>query len=495
MLPRGRVAWGAVALACAAMACGPPPGDDAGTRVALDADAIWADYVAQIEDHLEAERVPGMAVAVVLDGRLAYAEGLGRIRAAQGSGAVEVNTVFRWGSISKVHTALAALVLQEGGALTLDDRLWDWVPEFEPRTDGFSAADMTLRQLLDHTAGVPDDLPWACTSDDAFLEAWFAGPYPWPIWSSPGAVWNYSNAGYNLAGVALERASGRAFPDLIEDEILEPLGMRTATFRAEQAVGTSHAVGHERDGVDDETPRLYPMEDYDCARGRPASALHGSVLDLARLAEALLDDGRGVLPPLARSGLGEGVSTGLWGDGAHRYGLGLYRLPHKGVEVWAHDGIVAGFEAQLLLAPEHGLAVVVASNATWARTGGIAWLGLERFLGLSPTAEAHPITYSPVEALDAWTGRYAQPWELGPEHTWGGIEVWRGPQQLWVELPGVSEALPLEQVDGGVFAYTLEGGRHTLRFDTDPQGGRWLVQRRWVAHEVALGDAAGVPAP
>ncbi len=354
---------------------------------------------------------------------------------------------------------------------------------------------MTLRQLLSHTAGIPDDLPWSCAVEDASLEAWFAGPYPWPVWSTPGAVWNYSNAGNNLLGAVLERASGRFFPDLVAQRVLAPLGMRSATFRADEATAASHAIGHDREDAEDVQPHLYRMEAHDCARARPASALHASVLDLARLAEALLDGGRGIVDAAQLQTLGAQVSTGLWGSGEHRYGLGLYGLPHKGVQVLSHDGVVAGFGSQLLIAPERGLAIAVVSNAAWARPGKLGWIGLELFGGLPPEAEAHPVTYSAPEDLERWVGRYDHPWELGPEHTWGETEIARDRRQLWLTLPGVPDPLPLEQVDGGAFGYALDGITQSLRFADDPSGARWLVQRKWVAHGVAPADGAGVPAP
>ena len=431
--------------------------------------------MAEIEEHIEADRVPGMAVAVVVGGRLAYAEGFGRVRAAEGSDPVTAGTVFRWASVSKVHTAMAALSLVDEGILDLDDPVSAWLPEFSPEDDGYGHDTMTVRHLLTHTAGLPDDLPWSCSIDDDLLVQWFDAPYPWPVWSTPGAVWNYSNTGYNLLGAVLERADGRAFPDLVAARVLDPLGMRTATYRATEAVALPHAIGHELDPEAPDQPRLFPPDAYDCARSRPASALHGSVIDLARSLEAILAD---------PADLGPQRQTGLWGNGQHRYGLGLYTFPYKGLEVWTHAGWVAGFEAQFTLVPDLGFGVVVTTNGVWARTSDVRWRAVDLFLDLAPHLEERDVVLTGADAQRVWTGSYDQPFDLGPDHTRGRLEVEQVALWLVVDFPGTDSDGYLVQVDGGAYSYAIDGRTEAMNFKTDPWGGRWMVQRGWVAGAV-----------
>src|SRR5688572_4069517 len=168
---------------------------------------------------------PAVQVAVSDRGRIIYAAAFG-VSDRESATAATPRSVLQVGSITKQFTAAAILRLAERGALTLDDRIEKFVPEFNPR-----GATITLRQLLSHTSGM--------------RRAWFPPGPPWPDLTAPatraqviqglnsgqlldfapGVQWSYSNAGYMLLGYAIESITGRSYADFIHTELALPLGL------------------------------------------------------------------------------------------------------------------------------------------------------------------------------------------------------------------------------------------------------------------------------
>jgi CubicO group peptidase (beta-lactamase class C family) len=284
--------------------------------------------------------VPGVALAVVIDGHLAYEQGVG---IAGGNDPVTAHTLFRVASTTKLVTAIAALTLVQRGELDLDAP----VPWFT-RGAGFAAANVTLRSALSHTSGIPDDNTSACTTPLPRLRDYFAARANDPLWSPPGEVYDYSNAGYALVGAAIEAASGMRFEDYVRDAVLRPAGMTTATF---DLAGV--AAGHDRNGT------LMPRAATDdCTWLHPAGGLVASADDFGHLLETLM---RGNLLDVNRLA----VSPVPTGDIAGRhYGFGVFTETRHGVRVFAHPGNIPGYTSGFAFAPDRGAGVVILANAT-----------------------------------------------------------------------------------------------------------------------------------
>jgi D-alanyl-D-alanine carboxypeptidase len=167
--------------------------------------------------------VPAVQVAVSHGGRIVYSEAFG-VTDKQSGAAATSRSLLQIGSVTKQFTAAAILRLAERGALSLDDRIETYVPEFNPR-----GATITLQHLLSHTSGVRRD--WYPPTANVDLTAPVTRQQviktlnSQPLDFQPGKKWNYSSAGYMLLGYAIESITGRSFADFIHDEFALPLGL------------------------------------------------------------------------------------------------------------------------------------------------------------------------------------------------------------------------------------------------------------------------------
>jgi len=294
--------------------------------------------------------VPAVQIAVSHRGRVVYSEAFGVTDKESATAAIP-RSVLQIGSVTKQFTAAAILRLAERGALTLDDRIEKFVPEFDPR-----GATITLRQLLSHTSGVrrewfPPGPPWldliAPVTREQTLEGLNTGQlldYP------PGTKWSYSNAGYMLLGLAIESITGKPYADFIHRELALPLGLIDTGV-----CGTS---------------TLPVPEGYGLPQGMRMPAMHPTVIlssgslcstasDLARWSH-LLATGHAMLPASYATMT---TPTPLANKALVPYGLGLDVNKVLTRPAVAHGGAVYGFETFLLYFPDQEVAVAVITNA------------------------------------------------------------------------------------------------------------------------------------
>jgi CubicO group peptidase (beta-lactamase class C family) len=290
---------------------------------------------------------------------------------------IAVDTAFRIASISKSFTRVLVGRLVDRGVLGLDDPLFRWLPEFP------SADRITIRLLLDHRAGVPsvNSLPF---DEEAFASHSLAGLVDsiarMPLDFEPGTDERYSNGGYAVLALALERATGSSYPALLEAEVLTPLGLEH--------------TAHERDG--DVVPRL--------ARGyEPSPEAFGRVRH-APFQEMTTKTGGGSL-----------VSTA---EELHQWARALGRDPILRPATWDElfpdedidlSGRSPGYNAYMRREGEW-IAVVLANNYAAGAVGNVAEALIR--LALGQAAEPLPVV-APVAVsardLEPYTGPYALP--------------------------------------------------------------------------------------
>jgi D-alanyl-D-alanine carboxypeptidase len=319
-------------------------------------------------DALARTGVPSASVAVVKDGHIVYVK-------AYGDASIEprrpATSQMRYsiGSISKQFTAAAILLLQEQGKLSLDDHVSKFIPDLT------RANEVTIRQLLSHTSGYQDYWP----QDYVFpmmlepvtarkiLDLWARKPLDF----DPGTKWQYSNTNYVIAGVIIERASGKPMLQFLRERIFAPLAMRSVTDIDQDRLSDSDPTGYMRYALG--PPRLAPKE----GRGWlfAAGELAMTAEDLARWDVSLIE-GKLLKPASYRQLETEVLLTN--GTGA-RYGLGVSVGNMAGHRLIAHNGEVSGFTAQNMVYPEDRVAVAVLTNqdaadASGAIANGIAML-------------------------------------------------------------------------------------------------------------------------
>lgn len=448
-------------VACApevhAVKRGVPTGDRA-------LDRAWSQVLDDVTAWRADQGVAGVAVAVVVDGRVRYAEGFGMADDRP----VGPHTVFRWASISKPFVATAVLQAHDDGLLDLDAPLSTWLTDFA--VDGpLASGDPTVEEMLTHHSGIADRLIWQCDTETEWLEDTFDGDFSLPLLSPPGAFYNYSNSGFSALGAVLEQVHGRPFAELIDDEVLDPMGLRSATFVAEEAVELPSISGMSDGGA-----TLLDLAEWDCVSSRPAAWLHADVTELGRFIEHL-DTG-----PIAPR-MSEARDTHLRADGNHRIGPGLFSIAYRDRhEAWVHDGWVTGFSSELAWLPEERLGVAVVANRGLVDVSAVRNTVLDRFLGYDPDEPRHQPPEP--ELRPELVGLYEQPVEIGPSWAFGELEVYE--EEGTLRLRTANGLRPeLVQIDGDAYAVAIGGETTSMRF-LPYDDALWMVSRNFVARRL-----------
>ncbi len=304
---------------------------------------------------MAALHVPGVSIAFLRDGRVAWAQGFGV--AWSGGPAVTPDTRFQAGSISKPVTAMGVLALVQGGRLSLDgdanDALRGWKIPASPLTEG---TPVTLRALLGHVAGFnvhgfPGYAAGAAVPSlvQVLDGAPPANTEPVRVVLRPGTRFRYSGGGYSVVQQMVVDVTGQPFAEVMQQRVLGPLGMGESCFCAPEA-GAVAAVPSLESG--DPVPggaHVYPE--------LAAAGLWTTASDLARFALAVQDAAAGRDARVLTQASAQAMLT----PGLGRYGLGLMLRGPPGNRAFLHDGVDYGFTA-LMVAGETGEGVVVMTN-------------------------------------------------------------------------------------------------------------------------------------
>jgi D-alanyl-D-alanine carboxypeptidase len=290
-----------------------------------------------------------VSVAVVEDGKLAYAKAFGKADIAANRPATTA-TRYAIGSISKQFTAAAILLLQEQGKLSLDDKVAMYFPALT------RANEISIRELLSHTSGYEDYAPqdyiipeWRNpTTPQAILDRWARKPLNF----DPGTNWQYSNTGYVLAAQIVEKVAAMPLVDFLRRHIFEPLGMTSAGDCSSRTPEDASAYTRFALGP----PRPVAREGAGWYDG--AAELCMTPTDLAKWDAAFI--GKKIL---SRKSYEEFTKEVKLTDGKPtHYALGLTVGEAFGGPVYSHGGEVSGFLAVNLVYPAKQDAVIVLSN-------------------------------------------------------------------------------------------------------------------------------------
>jgi CubicO group peptidase (beta-lactamase class C family) len=321
---------------------------------------------------LAAGTAVGVQVAVMRGGDTLLLRGYG-LADREARRATTLDQRFRIGSVTKQFTAAAVMRLAERGKLSLDDDLSRWVPEFP-----LQGHHVTLRQLLNHTSGIPNytesPVEEARAADDMTpLEV--VGLVARDTFAFvPGTRLSYTNTGYALLGLVIERASGLPYAEYVRRELFAPLGLRHTSYCPSRPRGAEWASGYapHDDGV------IVSAEYLSMTHPYAAGALCSTVGDLVAWQHALAA-GRVVSPgSYARMTTPETLASGE----RLTYGYGLVVIQYHGHRLIMHEGGINGFSASLLRFPDDSLDVVVLCNTERSGSGVLAQNLARAVLGL-----------------------------------------------------------------------------------------------------------------
>src|SRR4051794_11037905 len=204
-------------------------------------DAIRSWWEQELPGLLARHGVPGAAVAVDMGGEVAD-HGAGVINLAT-KVEVDTDTLFQIGSITKVWTATLVMQLADEDLIELDAPVRTWLPEFR-LADESAAAAITVRQLLNHTAGFEGDVFTDTGRNDDCVEKYVATLGDLAQLFPPGHMFSYNNAGYCVLGRLVEVVRGKPFGACLREHLFTPLGLTHAAYGADEAILFRTAVGH-----------------------------------------------------------------------------------------------------------------------------------------------------------------------------------------------------------------------------------------------------------
>ena len=351
-------------------------------------------FDAYVQHVMDQWQVPGLAVAIVKNGKVVLSKGYG-LREVGKPDKVDGGTLFDIGSNTKAFTAAALGTLVAAGKLDWDARVVDYVKPFQ-LSNPYVTQSITLRDLLTHRSGYCDPGMWY-TSDDSDVIA--RVQYQQPEYGFR-AQFCYNNILYLTASRFIPAVTGLTWNRYVSEHLFAPLGMsHTVTTAAEVAAASDVAVPH---GLSDgKVVAIRPYWGHNMDIMSPVGGINSSADDMSHWMLMLLADGRydektvldsatvrAMETPemlIQNSGVGREIRAWLPGSEFYTYGLGLFVQTYGGHTLVWHAGDIDGMASAVALVPDLQLGVVVLSNMNQSDARfGIVQRVLNAYLGLPP---------------------------------------------------------------------------------------------------------------
>jgi CubicO group peptidase (beta-lactamase class C family)/DNA replication protein DnaC len=422
--------------------------------------ALPADLDEYVARSMKTFEVPGMAVAIVKDGKVVLSKGYG-IRKLGETTTVDENTLFGIGSNTKAFTAAALATLVDEGKISWDDRVYERLKGLE-MYDPYVSKEMRIRDLLCHRSGLGlgegDLMFWPHTTftrDEVVYRLRYLKPA-----TSFRTTYAYNNLMFLTAGQVVADLSGKSWDDYLREKIFLPLGMNTTnTSTTTFKQGDDWAWPHSK--VEGKLQPI-PFENLDNAG--PAGSINSSVADMSKW--MLLQLNYGKIPGTDTRIFSEKSSHEMWaqqmvvpiGDAPPElkslqrhfsgYGMGWGLRDYKGRKLVSHSGGVSGFVTRVMLVPEENLGVVILTNAEEDQAfESVLFHMLDGYLGgptqdyistfktledkqrkeadetMRKASQARATDSKPSLPLEKYVGDYSDPWygkvTIGPDN--GGL--------------------------------------------------------------------------
>jgi CubicO group peptidase (beta-lactamase class C family) len=360
----------------------------------------------EIEKILKEHTIPGATIALVSKDDILWVGGVGKSDIANGKD-VEADSIFRWGSISKSFVSIAMLMLEEREIISLDDKIKDLAPEIEFQNRWELTHPIKIVHCLEHTTGF-DDLhykelavnePKITLSDGLVINP----NSRYSRWR-PGTYMSYCNVGPGIAAYILEKKTGKSFEEFVQENIFDPLGMKTASFFYPIK---KHLMskGYKDDGTTEAI--------YDHIFIRCAGSLNASSKEMAYFVQMLLNrgtfKGKKLLEPESVIRMETPTSTLAARAGfPYGYGLGNYTSMKNGFVFHGHEGGITGFVASFGYNSELNLGFAVSLNKVSGRGLEEIKEAIITYLTIGIEKPEPPATNVSTKDLLSITGYYQQ---------------------------------------------------------------------------------------
>ncbi len=394
--------------------------------------------------------VPGLALAIVKDGKVIVARGYG-VRELGKPDRVDAHTTFGIASNSKFFTATALAMLAEEGKLKWDEPVITYLPWFR-LSDAWVTSQITVRDLLVHRSGLglgAGDLLWWPTSTYNRREI-AERLRDIPLATSFRSAYAYDNVLYLVAGELIEAVSGQSWEQFVATRILAPLGMTDSKVNhSDAAAGGNVAATHARvEGT------IRPIAPFTSDNTNPAGGINASATDMAKWMLVQLDSGRvagakplfttasfrqltNIVTPLAPVRAAPEVAPRS--SNFNGYALGMNVLDYRGQKLFTHTGGLPGYISRVAMLPDQRLGVAVLTNFESSAMEPIVWHAIDHYLNANfdwrgayrrltarsdsmmaaidaRAAASRDSTSRPALPLSGYAGHYEDPW-------YGGIDL------------------------------------------------------------------------
>jgi CubicO group peptidase (beta-lactamase class C family) len=303
---------------------------------------------------MKRQNIPGAAIGVVRDGKVVRVSGFG-IANLEHNVPVTADTLFQTGSTGKQFASLAILMLEKDGKLSVEDPLSKFFPD-TPKT----WRDIKLKHLLSHTAGIEDDDKLfevtGTLTPDALHKLNFKSPKP----RKAGAGWSYSNSGYQLIGLVIEKVTGAPFHDFFATRIFKPLGMTATRGISDADIIPNRASGYERKDGKLENPLKNQAWVSPTFNATADGSTYITVWDFATYMAAM-DDPASPLRPLWDKAVRPVMKIGPKTTAS--YGFGWFVATVNGTPIEYHSGSWQGFRANIIHYPTRKTSIVMLFNS------------------------------------------------------------------------------------------------------------------------------------
>ncbi|SFS63412.1 serine hydrolase [Paenibacillus sp. BC26] len=340
---------------------------------------------AMLTEYVEHEQIPGLSVGIVWDNNQCFAGEYGTANKTTDAPVVR-DTLFHQASVSKTFVATGIMQLVEQGKVDLDSSIVSYLSYFKLDDERYKT--ITVRQLMNHTSGMPDENDYAWDRpeyDEQSLERYVRSIAHLKLNWDPGDQFAYSNIGYEILGDLIAKVSGLSFEHYMKSAILEPIGMHASSFlkqEVEARLAAPHVLGASPvygGVVSDEFP-------YNRAHA-PSSTLYTSAEEMCLYLQMHLNQGTA---GNGHAALQSGSYDAMWKPHAatgydpkkSQIGLGWFMGDYKGSRILSHSGWDTGFLTHLFLLPDDQIGIAVMANSDYVWLDNVSFSILDQLLGI-----------------------------------------------------------------------------------------------------------------
>jgi CubicO group peptidase (beta-lactamase class C family) len=321
-----------------------------------------------IESQLFYKDIPGLSVGIFFQNEMIYGKGFGVTDLSKKT-PMTTEAVFHMASISKIFTATAVMQLAEKGLVSIDLPILRYLPELRIPSHELYLKDITIRQMLSHTAGLPDceDYEWDQPRvDEGALSDYVLSLKNLQLIATPGSSFIYSNIAYEMLGYLIEVITGGTFEDYCKKNIFKPAGMKLTDFRKNSVDETKLVQPHIKNSANHVlTSPVFP---YNRAHA-PSSTLYSNVQELGIFTGLMMNTLKGtahsILQPVT---LNQMLTPQASIKKDEQIGLGWFISEYHGIRFYGHEGHDIGFRTTFAMIPDESLSLIVLANLETAST-------------------------------------------------------------------------------------------------------------------------------